>query len=88
MITTFGQRLAIARKSQGLSRSGLAKKSGVHSNTIYLWETGVVEPSLSVATCVATALNVSLDWLVGMEDTIWIDMLLENYTIRQKNWKK
>lgn len=79
MERTFGQRLAIIRKSQGLSQSVLAKRCGLHPNAIYLYETDRVNPSFFIASCIAEALGVSLDWLAGREDTRWIDTLLDKH---------
>lgn len=62
---TPGQRLKQARKAKRLSRRALAEKSGIGYNSILWYEHDKVDPSLFAATCLADALDISLDWIAG-----------------------
>lgn len=61
----FGKRLRSARRNRRLSAKGLAIKSGVAVASIYGYEYGDRDASLSNAIRLADALDVSLDWLTG-----------------------
>lgn len=63
----FGRRLKALRTQQGMKVAELADYCGVSAAAIYLYEEEKCYPNLTVATYIATALNVSLDWLVGRE---------------------
>lgn len=62
---SFAERLTTARKSSGMSKSALARKSGVVRQLIQKYENGeIAEPSAVVALRLASALSVSVAWLV------------------------
>jgi transcriptional regulator with XRE-family HTH domain len=62
----FGERLALVRKKKKISQYDLAKIIGVHAPVIGRYERNEVKPSIEVATKMAEALAVSLDYLAGM----------------------
>jgi len=64
----FGERLALVRKKKKVSQDELAKTIGVHAPVIGRYERNEVKPSIEVATKMAEALQVSLDYLVGFAD--------------------
>jgi transcriptional regulator with XRE-family HTH domain len=64
----FGERLTAIRKSRKVSQEDLAKMIGVHAPVIGRYERGEVKPSIEVATKIANAMSVSLDYLVGNSD--------------------
>lgn len=64
----FGERLAQVRKKKKISQDELAKAIGVHAPVIGRYERNEVKPSIEVATKMAEALGVSLDYLVGFAD--------------------
>jgi len=64
----FGDRLAEVRKRKKMSQEELAKAIGVHAPVIGRYERGEVKPSIEVATKLAYALEVSLDYLAGNTD--------------------
>ena len=64
----FGKRLTAIRKSRKVSQEDLAKMIGVHAPVIGRYERGEVKPSIEVATKIANAMSVSLDYLVGNSD--------------------
>jgi transcriptional regulator with XRE-family HTH domain len=62
---TFATRLAEAINRAGLSGTALAEASGLTRQSIHLLLQGDREPTLDTASKLATALNVSIDWLAG-----------------------
>lgn len=64
---TFGDRLAAARETAGLSQKELAKRLGVKSKTIAGWENDISEPRANRLQMLAGLLNVSLMWLLNGE---------------------
>ena len=63
----IADRLRLARAGRGMSQRELAKKSGIHSNTILYYEEGRNIPGAKNLIALADALAVSLDWLCGRE---------------------
>lgn len=74
----FGERLLQARKDKKVSQDELAKKLGVHGPIIGRYERGEVKPSIDVATKIADALGVSLDYLTGLSDQLLDKELLDH----------
>lgn len=66
----FGQRLKVARGSAGFTQEKLAEKIGVSRTAIARWECNDSEPKLDNLISIAKNLNVSTDWLLGIEPTI------------------
>jgi transcriptional regulator with XRE-family HTH domain len=66
----FGDRLSELRKKKKLSQENLAKKIGVHAPVIGRYERNDMKPSIKIATKIARALSVSLDYLVGNSSLI------------------
>lgn len=64
----FGERLLSIRKKKKVSQDELTKQIGVHAPVIGRYERNEVKPSIDVATNIANALGVSLDFLVGITD--------------------
>ena len=62
----FARKLSALIGLRGLSHAQLALKSGVSRRHIAMILSGQRAPSLRVATALAQALEVSLDWLVGI----------------------
>ncbi len=67
-LISFGDRLTQVRKQRSISQAELAKKIGVHGAVIGRCERGEVKPSIEVASTIAKALDISLDYLVGNSD--------------------
>lgn len=65
MEMTIGQSIKLARESRGIKQIELAQMIGTNQVTVSLWETDRVYPRLIMFICVADALNISLDELVG-----------------------
>jgi transcriptional regulator with XRE-family HTH domain len=64
----FGEQLLSIRKKKKVSQDELTKQIGVHAPVIGRYERNEVKPSIDVATNIANALGVSLDFLVGITD--------------------
>ena len=80
----FGERLLSVRKSKKISQDELAKKIGVHAPVIGRYERNEVKPSIEVATKIADALAVSLDYLVGNSDLLLEHNILDRVLNIQK----
>ena len=76
---SFGDNLSVIRKKKELSQSQLAKKVGIISITIGRYERNEIKPSIDIASKIASALDVSLDYLVGISDSV-----LEKSLVKQK----
>lgn len=62
----FGKSMRVARKAKNITQLFLANQIGVKAATICRYETGVIEPSITIAIKIADVLNVSLDELAGI----------------------
>lgn len=63
---TFGNRVAAIRKEKQLSQSELGKRAGISGDIVGKYERDEMKPSIETATKLAAALEVSLDYLVGI----------------------
>ena len=66
---TFGSRIATTRKKKKLSQAALGKIASISGDIIGKYERDEMKPSIDTATRLATALEVSLDYLVGQSET-------------------
>ncbi|WP_343081240.1 helix-turn-helix domain-containing protein [Ostreiculturibacter nitratireducens] len=64
---TFGDRLAGARESIGLSQKEVANRLGVRQKTLVAWENDLSEPRSNKLQMLAGLLGVSLMWLLTGE---------------------
>lgn len=62
---TFGAHITSLRKRKSLSQADLGKMVGTSGDIIGKYERDDVKPSIEVASKIADALEVSLDFLVG-----------------------
>lgn len=65
--STFGDRMALARESQGMNQGELARRLGMKVATIRNWETDRSEPRANKLQMLAGLLNVSMIWLMTGE---------------------
>lgn len=65
--STFGDRLARARESVGLSQGDLAHRMGIRLQTVRNWEEDRAEPRANRLQMLAGMLNVSMVWLMSGE---------------------
>ena len=68
MCTCFGEKLKDLRLERGLGQVELANRLGVSKGIVSLWENGLREPKLSYLVAIARFFNVSVDFLVGLEN--------------------
>lgn len=69
---TFGQKIIEARKSKELSQEQLGKLIDIDKRIISRYETDKTLPSIDVAKKIANALEVSLDYLTGLDYSLFI----------------
>jgi transcriptional regulator with XRE-family HTH domain len=67
---TFGKRMGDIRKQKKMSQDELAKAIGAISVTVGRYERDEVKPSIDVASKIAEALEVSLDYLAGNSNVL------------------
>lgn len=65
---TFGERLAIVRKRQKMSQADVGKIININGDAYGRYERDEVKPTIEMATKIANALKISLDYLVGNTD--------------------
>jgi transcriptional regulator with XRE-family HTH domain len=65
----FKERLKSARELRGLSQTQLATESGLPASSVSHFEAGARKPSFDNLKRLATALNVTTDYLLGRSDT-------------------
>lgn len=68
MGNTFGERMRFARKERGITQKALAETTGIHHRTVQGYEGDSIQPTIFMATCIADAMEVSLDWLAGRDE--------------------
>ncbi|MBQ3219071.1 MAG: helix-turn-helix transcriptional regulator [Clostridia bacterium] len=66
-MNTFKENLKLLRTETNIGQVELAKKLGVSKGIISLWENGLREPNMSSLISIAKFFNVSIDFLVGLE---------------------
>ena len=66
----FGNRLKLLRKKKGFSQKILAQRICKSVSAVSSYESEAQIPPVEVLVSLATALNVSLDYLVGFENDI------------------
>lgn len=70
---TFGDKLIEARKNRELSQKKLGELVDIDKRIISRYETNKTLPSIDVAKKLADALHVSLDYLTGLDYSLFID---------------
>ena len=68
MKVNFAQRLKELRLENNLSQKVLAEKFHVSETTIYHWENGMQQPSFELLADLAMFFNVSVGYLLGVEE--------------------
>ena len=68
MENKFKDNLKLLRQEKGIGQVELAKKLNVSKAIISLWENGLREPSMNSLIEMAIFFDVSIDYLVGLEN--------------------
>lgn len=68
MKNVFAEKLKELRIEKGVGQVELAKAINVSNGIISLWENGLREPKLSNLIALSTFFEVSIDYLVGLEN--------------------
>lgn len=69
----FGERLKALRRSRDLSQEYLARNVGVTKQSVCNWENDNIMPSVEMMTKLARFFRVSIDYLLGLDDTVLSD---------------
>ncbi|MBZ9731608.1 helix-turn-helix domain-containing protein [Salegentibacter sp. JZCK2] len=88
---TFGERILSVRKKLKWSQDDLAKKVGTSAPIIGRYERNEIKPAIDTAKAIADALGVTVDFLLGSDDTVMDKELLqkvkdiESFTEEERN---
>jgi transcriptional regulator with XRE-family HTH domain len=66
-VATFGDRLAAARDTAGMTQATLSRRLGVQVTTLRNWENDMSEPRANRLAMLAGLLGVSMMWLINGE---------------------
>ena len=64
----FVERLVELRNDRSLSQRQLAEALGSKRTTVSSWENGVSEPNITTLIKIAVLFDVSVDYLIGLEN--------------------
>ena len=64
-MTTFGERIRIARKKCGMSQHEFSAACGINRSMLARYELDTQAPSLDILVRIADKLDISTDWLLG-----------------------
>ena len=78
---TLGEKLAKARKENGLSQEALAEKLCVSRSAVAKWETDKGMPDVTNLKTIAKLLNVSVDYLLDDGETLDVQVIREPYDL-------
>lgn len=65
---SYGERLKLARKENCLTQTELAEKLGITQKSYQRMEKGTHDLKMSTIVQLCKALNISSDWLLGLND--------------------
>lgn len=68
MENVFGERLKELRQEKGIGQVELSERLNMSKGIISLWENGLREPTMSSLIALAQYFEVSIDYLVGLEN--------------------
>ncbi len=81
---SVGQRIALFRKSSGLTQSQLASKIGLKQNLVSDYERSKIRPHPEMLARFSLALNVTADQLLGLDSTIPSNSLIKEKNLIRK----
>lgn len=74
MIIKIGEKISTLRNKRNLSQQALAKDLKVSRSSVNAWEMGISIPSVKKIITIAEYFHVSIDYLLGIEDRLTIDI--------------
>ena len=86
MSSTFGDRLREIRENRELSQSDLARAAGMQPSAIAHFEAGRRKPSFDNVRALATALQVSADYLLGTNTATTAFRNEENLSAKDRDY--
>ena len=78
-------RLRDARRNAAISQKDLAAKIGVSRSTVAMWENEMSQPDHDSLRKISSALNVSIDYLLGNENNKSEDVTFDDFTYAMHN---
>lgn len=87
-MNTFGDRLKYLRKLKNWRQEDLAEKLDVSGSAIGGYERGIREPSLELIGKIAKELDVSADYLLGVEEALKDSKDYEMTDLREMDWNE
>ena len=69
----WNKRIRDLREDNDLTQEDLASQLGISKRTLLRYESGVLEPTISVLISLSLLFNVSVDYIIGTKDTTEID---------------
>lgn len=73
----FAQRLRELRKNKDITQIEFARQFNIATGTIGMWETGKRQPDYDTLLSIAKYFDVSVDYLLGKEDSPTLDEQLD-----------
>ena len=70
----LNERIRILRTTNNISQVELAKHLGVTKQSVSNWENDNIQPSIEMLMKLSNFFNVSTDFLLGMENRIYIEI--------------
>lgn len=83
MIIKIGEKISELRNRQNLTQQALAKSLGVTRSSVNAWEMGISIPSVEKIIDLAEFFHVSVDYLLGVDSTLKVDISKLNETERK-----
>lgn len=69
----WNKRIRDLREDNDMTQDDLASQLGISKRTLLRYESGVLEPTISVLISLSLLFNVSVDYIIGTKDTTEID---------------
>lgn len=67
LMLSLGNRIKAAREETGITQEELAEHVGISRAAVARYESGEIEPKIKNLVAIATRLNVTTDYLLGIE---------------------
>ena len=74
MITKIGEKINEIRNKHNITQLALAKELGVSRSSVNAWEMGISMPTIDRLIDIAEYFHVSVDYLLGLNDRLTIDI--------------